>query len=51
MRRESSPAENAENEADANQMQDLAYDPDQNIQEKRQIRRGYRALLDETSGE
>ena len=51
MARESSPAEVEENEEDPNQRHDLVYDPDQDIQEKRQVRRGYRALLDETSGE
>jgi len=51
MVREIPLAEVAENAGDENEGNDLAYDPDQDIQEKRQIRRGYRALLDETSGE
>ncbi|KAF8515438.1 Nse4 C-terminal-domain-containing protein [Gautieria morchelliformis] len=46
MARDSSPPEAIE---DPNQRHDLPYDPHQDIEEKRQIRRSYRALLEETS--
>ncbi|KAF8586698.1 hypothetical protein K439DRAFT_1386760 [Ramaria rubella] len=50
MSHDGSQAEDSGNEAEGSgQKPDLAYDPDQDIQEKREIRRDYRALLDETS--
>lgn len=51
MARSDSPAELSEEEDGPVQGPSLAYDPDQDVQEKRQIRRDYRALIDETTGE
>jgi hypothetical protein len=50
MARDDSQEELPENE-ETTQRSSLPYDPDQDIQEKRQIRRDYRALIDETTGE
>ena len=45
------PSENSGSEdEDINQKPDLAYDPDQDLGEKREIRRRYRSLIDETNG-